>query len=43
MEPQARHSPPVQEGHRRHILESAVRVALAVGAIFVVLLPALLH
>ena len=43
MESQARHGAPVHEKPNRHILESVVRIALAVGAILVVLMPALLR
>jgi len=43
MESQARHGAPVHEKPNRHILESAVRIALAVGAVLVVLTPALLR
>lgn len=43
MESHARRRAAVREKHDRHILESAVRVALAVGAVLVVLMPALLR
>jgi len=43
MESRARHGAPVHEKPNRHILLSVVRIALAVGAVLVVLMPALLR
>jgi hypothetical protein len=43
MDSQVRHGGSVHEKPNRHILQSVVRIALAVGAVLVVLMPALLR